>query len=256
MKKMLFLLSLWLLSVSFAYSSEVVRLSNGEWPPYLSQKLYRNGAASHIIEEAFGAVGVTVEYVFRPWKRSYFYAKEGIVEGQVCHGTVVWVHTEERAESFFYSDPVIEDIEVLFYLKKKPLSWTNIDDLQGKVVGGTAHTTYPLFEEAEKKSILSILRAGNYDTLFQRLLAERIDAVPQVKQVGRFFLRNSMDETNRKQITFSPTISAKRQYHVLFSRKGDSDKHFLNLFNQGMEIIRDNGVYGRIISDLDDGKYF
>ena len=151
---------------------------------------------------------------------------------------------------------VIEDNEVLFHLRSKPLQWQNVGDLQGKVIGGTAHTTYPLFEEAEKQGLLTIQRAGNYDTLFNRLLAGRIDAVPQVKNVGNYFLQNSLTPAERNRITFSPTVVDSRKYHVLFSHISDSDHHFLSQFNRGLQIIKSNGVYSSIIDDLEAGKYF
>ena len=245
-----------MISTSTSPAREVVRLSNGEWPPYLSQNLPDQGAASQIIRAAFAEVDVDVEYVFRPWKRAYRYAASGYAEGRVCHGTVVWVYTDERSKSFYYSDVVIEDNEVLFHLQKKPLKWQKIEDLHGKVIGGTAHTTYPLLEKAEEQGHLSIQRAGNYDTLFSRLLAGRIDAVPQVKNVGRYYLLNSLKDSERRRITFSPTVVDNRKYHVLFSRISDSDFHFLFLFNRGLQRIKENGVYAKIIEDLEKGKYY
>ncbi len=256
MKKFFYSICVFLISVSTSPAREIVRLSNGEWPPYLSQTLPDQGAASQIVKAAFDAVDVDVEYVFRPWKRAYRYAATGYAEGRVCHGTVVWVYTAERAKIFHYSDVVIEDNEVLFHLHEKPLKWQKIEDLHGKVIGGTAHTTYPLLENAEKQGILSIQRAGNYDTLFSRLLAGRIDAVPQVKNVGNYYLQNFLEDSERGRITYSPTVMDSRKYHVLFSRISDSDFHFLLRFNRGLQIIKENGVYAKIIDDLEKGKYF
>ncbi len=256
MGKLLFSFFVFLILVTNSCARDVVRLANGEWPPYLSQFLPDYGAASHIVRAAFNAVDVEVEYLFRPWKRAYGYAANGYSEGKVCHGTVVWVYTEDRAKKFYYSDVVIEEIEVLFHLRENPLQWLDAADLKGKVIGGTAHTTYPLLEAAEKRGILSIQRAGNYDTLFNRLLAGRIDAVPQVKYVGNYFLQNTLTEEDREKISFSPTVVDRRKYHVMFSRVSDSDLHYLRLFNQGLQIIRENGVYAKIIHDLEAGKYF
>lgn len=235
---------------------DVVRISNGEWPPYLSEKALHFGAASRIVEQAFDAVDIEVDYFFRPWKRSYRYALQGNGEGEVCHGSVVWVHTVERAELFNYSDVVIEETQVLFHLREKPLVWQKVEDLQGMIIGGTAHTIYPLFEGAETKGILTIQRAGNYGTLFQRLLAGRIDAVPQVLHVGQHFIENTLSEKERKRVTFSSTVAEKRQYHVIFSRKSDADRNFLKLFNKGLKIIRENGVYNAIMDDLNMGRYY
>lgn len=134
-------------------SAETIRLTNGEWAPYLSKKLPNYGFASHVVKEAFASVNINVEYDFFPWKRSFKYAKEGMGLGSdIWHGTVVWLYTKERAKSFDYSDLVINDSGVLFYLKSNPVIWESFEDLQGKTIGATAHTSYPLFEDAAQKN--------------------------------------------------------------------------------------------------------
>ena len=97
-----------------------VRLTNGEWAPYLSEHLPHHGAASHIVKEAFAAVGIQTQYGFFPWKRSYKLARQG-----KWGGTLVWVYTPERAKDFYYTDVVITEVEYLFHLKEKKLNCLN-----------------------------------------------------------------------------------------------------------------------------------
>jgi polar amino acid transport system substrate-binding protein len=241
--KAVLLLLFFLINISTAFSEEKINITNGEWPPYLSEKLTNYGTASQIVTEAFLAVGIRVNYGFFPWKRSYKYAKEGKGEGKTWHGSVVWVHTEERAKSFDYSDVVIEDSEVLFYLKEKPLKWDSINDLTGKKIGGTAHTTYPLFEKAENDGKLVLQRAGNYDTLFNRLLSGRIDAIPQVKRVGQYFLQKNFVAEDQEKITFSPTVIQNSKYHLIFSKQLPENQKFLTLFNEGLVKLKKSGKY-------------
>ncbi|MEE9297196.1 MAG: amino acid ABC transporter substrate-binding protein, partial [Phycisphaerae bacterium] len=67
--------------VAAAQTSKTIRLTNGEWQPYLSKDSPHHGFASHIVTEAFALVGVEVEYGFFPWKRSFKLAKEGTWDG-------------------------------------------------------------------------------------------------------------------------------------------------------------------------------
>ena len=122
---------------SAAFAQDRIKLTNGEWAPYLSKNQPHFGAASHIVREAFSAVGVEVEYGFFPWKRSYRLAQKG-----AWNGTLVWVYTPERAKDFLYSDVVIKDQEYLFHLKSRVLKWQEIADLQGLTIGVTPHTVY------------------------------------------------------------------------------------------------------------------
>jgi len=66
-----------------ARAAETIRLTNGEWQPFLSKDAPHHGFASHIVTAAFALVGVEVEYGFFPWKRSFKLAKEGTWDGSV-----------------------------------------------------------------------------------------------------------------------------------------------------------------------------
>lgn len=232
------------------FADETIRITNGEWAPYLSKQLPHHGFASHVVKEAFGAVGIKVEYGFFPWKRSYKIAKQGD-----WHGTVVWVYTKERAKHFYYSDAVIVDSEHLFHLKEFDLKWDTVNDLAGLKIGGTIHTVYPVFEKAEKEGILTIKRSGTYENLYRRLLKKRIDAIPQVSAVGSYLIRTKLSLEEQSKVTFSPTIIEKRKYSLILSKEIDVNKRYLTLFNKGLSTIKKNGRYDQLYQDLKLGRY-
>ncbi len=116
--------------VAAAQTSETIRLTNGEWQPYLSKDTPHYGFASHIVTEAFELVGVEVEYGFFPWKRSYKIAKEGTWDG-----TAVWVDSDERREDFFFSDAVVPSTWGFFHLKDSGFDWDSYEDLTDVKIG-------------------------------------------------------------------------------------------------------------------------
>ena len=250
------LMLIFLLSTPIS-AKDVIRLTNGEWPPYLSGELPHYGYASRLVKEVFAEVGVEVEYEFFPWKRSFEYAKwgKGLGDDDVWHGTVVWVYTEERAKDFLYTDVAISDIQVFFHLKSFPLNWKTVEDLRGKSIGGTLHTAYPILEEAEKQGIFRIERAGYYDVLFKRLLRKRIDAVPLDRNVGKYFLRTSFTSEEQKEITYSPTVIQERKYHVILTKKIKENERFIRLFNEGLKKLKANGRYDELSQSLSRGEY-
>lgn len=249
-------LTLSILIISSTLSAqEVVRLTNGDWPPYLSQILPHYGLASHIISEAFAASGIKVEYGFFPWKRSYNYAKEGTDSVNIWNGSVVWVYNPTRALDFYYSDAVIIDSDVLYHLKSNALNWSKLQDLEGRVIGGTLHTAYPRLDKAEKEGILTMERAGNYKELFKRLLGHRIDAIPNVSKVGEYYLRTQLRPAEKNKITFSPTILHKKEYKVILNKKIPENTGLIKRLNEGLKIIKSNGTYQRLLNDLDKGNY-
>jgi len=241
---------------SICFSQDVIRLTNGEWAPYLSEHLPHNGVASHIVSEAFAAVGVKVEYGFFPWKRSFLYAQQGAgASNEVWNGSLLWIYLPERTEDFLYSDPVIVDSQVLFFLKSAPLDFSVLDDLKGKVLGGTAHTAYPRLQEGVDKGLFTINRGAGYDSLFKRLFANRIDAIPNVRRVGEFYIRTGLSPRQQGQMTSSPTEIEERTYYLILSKKVAGNKQLITRFNRGLKIIRENGFYARAFKDLDAGKY-
>jgi polar amino acid transport system substrate-binding protein len=250
--KTLFTAVLTLLSLfaTVTIAAERIRLTNGEWPPYLSEHLPHFGSASHIVEEAFAAVGIEVEYFFSPWKRSYLLAKEGEWDG-----TLVWVKTPEREQSFYYSDIVITDSEYLFHLKSRELDWRTIEDLKGLTVGATLHTVYPTLEKGAANGLFRIERAGNYDNLYRRLLRKRIDVIPQVLEVGKYYQRTTLSSEERDRITFAKTVIQQRQYHLILSKKREANKHRIELFNEGLSRLRATGRYEEILKAMGRGEY-
>ncbi|MCP4294729.1 MAG: hypothetical protein GY786_03900 [Proteobacteria bacterium] len=65
------------------YSEEIIRITNGEWPPSLSKDLKYYGVGSRTVAEAFALEGIKVEYGFFPWGRFYRYAKRGDWDGSI-----------------------------------------------------------------------------------------------------------------------------------------------------------------------------
>jgi len=254
--KHLYFLLLLLMISNTVMAKEIVRLTSGYWPPYLSQELHQDGFASHVVTESFRAVNIDVVFGYFPWKRSFQYAKNGTDgNGTVWHASLVWVHTLERAKDFTFSDIVISDEETLFYLKSEPVLGGTPEALKGKTIGGTKYTVYPVYEAAEQQGLLTIERAGSYKILFKRLLKGRIDAVPQAKQVGLYLLRTSLSQQQRDEIGYLPKTIQTRHYRLIFSKKIADNQRLVALFNQGLAIIKRNGKYDAMRSSLSLGLY-
>lgn len=239
-----------------AQAAPLVRLANGEWPPYQSEFLPHYGFASHVVQEAFKAVGIDVEYAFFPWSRALNNALQGRDEdGHILNGTLTWARTPEREASYLFSDVVFEDSEVLFYTKDNPVIWSSVEDLRGKVLGGVTTTVYLVLDEAEKNGILTIERSTSYASLFKRLLYGRVDALPMLTQVGRFYIQTVLSEEERQRISSHPKVTQVRRYHLLLLKKIDENRELMLLFNQGLAAIRANGTYERLLTDLYVGRY-
>ncbi len=115
---------------ALAQAQDTIRLTNGDWQPFMSENGPHHGVASHVITEAFALVGVEVKYGFFPWARSLKLAKEGIWDGSAA-----WWDREERYPYVFYSDPVAPTTVVFFHLKSTKFDWSTYEDLRKFRIG-------------------------------------------------------------------------------------------------------------------------
>jgi polar amino acid transport system substrate-binding protein len=246
-----FLILVFVLSVSFsARSEEIIRLTTGEWTPYLSKNLKHYGLVSHIVTEAFALEGVKVEYIFRPWKRAYKEASIGKYDG-----SVIWTRNPEREQEFYYSDVVIEGQSVFFHMKSYPFDWKSSEDLAGEQVGGTLGYKYALLEDLEKKGKIEINRVATDEQNFRMLLLKRIHIFQQDREAGYDLLQEHFKPEEIQQITHHPKPIINDAYHLILSKKNKNNAHLLYLFNKGLKRLKENGKHNQYISESRRGKY-
>ncbi|MGL6450109.1 substrate-binding periplasmic protein [Aeromonas veronii] len=130
----------WLLAGSlFCHGlwAQELTLSTGEYPPYCSETLKYQGLIPHVVSEAFKSEGVSVKFQFLPWKRAFRLSEEGVVDG-----TVHWYESSERRKTHLYSDPILSETYVWFYLKSAPLEWRGYQDLADRKLAAVSGYTY------------------------------------------------------------------------------------------------------------------
>lgn len=254
--KALFLV--WCLSSGavIAADTDTIRLTSGEWPPYLSEHLPSYGFASHVVSEAFAAMGVQVEYSFFPWGRALYNAgKISNRDDERWHGSIVWLKTAPREKRFVYSDRVVLEPQAIFFLKGTDTDLPAEEYLSGRRVGVTYHAEHPVLDEMERKGLITLERIGNYEMLFKRLLLGRVDAVVVEQQVGRFYLNSSLKKTERERITRLKSHLGDRDFHLILNRHWGNAERYIEIFNQGLKALKDDGRYAQYMDQLNEGYY-
>lgn len=226
-------------------AQETVRLTNGEWPPFLSEKLPEYGLVSQIVNEAFKLEGITVKYDFFPWKRSYEVAKAGRWDG-----SVVWRHSSERAKAFYFSDAVIAADRVFFHRKDVRFDWKNFDDLKDVSVGLTHGYAYgDDFEAAVKEKNIKTITDITDLVNFRKLLGKRITVFACEKEVGDYLLRQNFSPKEIGLITYHPKPLNSDPLYLLLNKKNKRNKKRLEIFNRGLAKLR---AAGRVKQILDN----
>ncbi|OEC59724.1 MULTISPECIES: substrate-binding periplasmic protein [Pseudomonadaceae] len=244
MRALLFILTLAFGSLAAA---EDVRLTNGEWTPYLGASLPHQGVASRIVAEAFALEGVTVHWEFHPWARSLRLAEKG-----ERHGTAIWLRNADRERDFYVSDPVIESGYVLFHRKDTPLDWQSVDDLRHYRLGATIGYDYgEAFQRAEQDGRLRVQRLAAEEQGLRMLLAGRIDVFPMDKVVGIANLQGFSRE-ERSRVTFHPQPLRSDTLHLLLSRSVPGNEQLMARFNQGLAQLRESGKIARYLLEAEE----
>lgn len=230
---------------------EKLRITNGEWPPYLSRDLQHYGLATRIVTEAFAQEGIQVEYAFFPWNRAFQLAQSGRWDG-----TAIWLQSPEREADFYLSDPVIDSTFVFFHRKDFAFDWKTVDDLHGLRIGGTLEYNYgEKFEAAEKAGALQVERVSSDEQNFSRLLANRIQVFPMERDVGLEMLRKKFSAADRNRITWHKLPVRHDPLHLLLTRKNPLNALNIVRFNRGLKQLRDSGRIQQYLEESRQGRY-
>ncbi|HEY1026783.1 MAG TPA: transporter substrate-binding domain-containing protein [Pseudomonas sp.] len=239
-------LLLLILLLGSAHAADRVRLTNGEWPPYLGENLPYHGVASRIVAEAFALQNVEVQWEFHPWARSLKMAEQGQRDG-----SAVWLSNPEREQRFHVSDPVVESSYYLFHRKNRSFDWSGVEDLRGLRIAGIRGYDYgAAFQRAEAAGELEVTRLTGDEQGLRQLLAGRIDLFPVDKVVGFDLLYQKFSAAERRQLSFHPQPLRSDSLHLLLSREVPGNAELMQRFNQGLAQLRESGRISQYLLEI------
>lgn len=224
---------------------EVLRLTNGEWPPYHSKDLKHGGIVSHIVSDIFASKGITVEYGWFPWVRAMVYAETGKWDGCVSWDTL----DPEKRKTLYFSEPLYEGQWVFFHVKDVPFDWQNLDDLHDVTIGitiGYEEAYGNAFMEAVRAKKIPVDYAPSDELNFKKLVGKRFQIFPNDKEVGYGMLNKmvragELTEEEAQSITHHPIPLVILAQHLVLSKHIARNKELLVLFNEGLEEFKASG---------------
>ncbi len=234
-----------------AHAQDAVTLTNGDWPPYVSQDFKSGGVGSLICTTAFKLEGVNVEYTFLPWKRGYEMTKAGHY-----NGAVGWRKTPGGEKHFYYSDPIFMERLVFFHRMGSSFDWKTLDDIGHLRIGATLGYQYiELLQGAVDKMGGSIDIAPSDELNLQKLAEGRIDLFPCAEKVGYYLLRTRFIPGLADLIRHHSKPIATGELHLLISKKTTNGKELIETFNRGLKKMHDSGQYDQFMTNSLKGVY-
>lgn len=234
-----------------AGDDRTMRIAIGEWPPFVSEELEHYGLAARIVTEAFAVSGIDVEYRFYPWKRAYRDTTQGYQDA-----TAIWTRTPEREDEVLFSEPVLIAEKVFFHLEGTDFDWNGMEDLAHFRVGATRGYGYgDAFDTAVEDGTIPAEYVDSDKQNFAKLLHDRIDVFPMTKAVGYFILNTEFDSGEAAAVTHDPKVVQQAVFHLLFSRSVDKNERMIEIFNHGLEQLREEGKIERYVRQSQQGQY-
>ncbi|MGF1740565.1 transporter substrate-binding domain-containing protein [Vibrio profundum] len=233
-------------------TNETIRLTSGEWAPYYGAKLPYQGFDSHIVQAAFATQGINVHYQFYPWVRALHIAKHD----SSFRGGVGWGSTKEYRQDFLISQPTSSYEMVFFHRADMPFEWKSYASLQGLKLGLTLGYTYPeeLIQYIEDEKI-DVEWSSQDELNFKKLARGRIDLYPDDKLVGLSVINRIFKPQAVEQLTFNTKAINTDKLHLVLAKSNPDNSRLLTLFNQGLNEIKKNGTYDKIMGELSLGMY-
>lgn len=233
-------------------AADRIRLTNGEWPPLLSESIEYQGVISRVVSEAFALEGGEVEYGFFAWQDAYELARSGEWDG-----SVIWLRNTERARHFLFSDPVYHDKGVFFYLKGNGFQWNAYEDLTKYTFGVAKGYSYgDEFDSLVSKGKVGVRWAQSDEENFSRLLLGSVDACPSNIEIGFYLLRTRFAPGAADLVTYHPKpYTTRNSMHVIFPKKNSRAQEYVDMFNRGLEKLKQSGAYDRYFDASRRGEY-
>lgn len=226
--------------------------SVGEYHPFMSDSLKHQGIASRIVAEAYRTEGLDISVTTLPWKRAYEEARKG--EDYV--GSFVWFKNPRRERDFLFSDPVIEERQVLFHIKGKAFDWKNVTDLRQYSLAAISGFSYGEdFDRAAIAKELNLVRMTESSQCLDLLVMNRVDAFPQVLEVCYETIRKVFPPETAALITHHPKVLHTGYSYLMISRNVENGPELLRQFNRGLKELKRSGRFEQIFREYEQGDY-
>lgn len=215
-----------------------------EWSPYTSEEMPYYGIATQIVTAALEASNIPYEVKFVPWSRALEMVKYG-----EAWATFPWFNTNERDQDYYFSEPIIHVKSTIFYNTNNPKlasgvpPFKTIADLKDYVFGGVNGYYYEaIFEKEGYHYALS----QSLESAFKLLIDGKVDVINEDEVVGHYVLDQYFSDFKTRIQSTSTYLSTEPMY--LLIGKSDTQVKWLDGFNKGLEIIKENGTYDAIIN--------
>ncbi len=225
--------------------AETIILAEDVYPPFSNPD--GSGLSNEIVLAAFKAAGINIRLKVFPFPRLMKMVKIGKAPaGFNC------AVTQSLKQDYIFPEHPLYTIHTRFYYNKEnPLVIDTENDVtdkivkKGIIVGEVLGYIYPPFYEALKKAVppLHSEAIRSDEKLIRKLILKRNRIALMTGEVVNYHVHRMKLEGHLGYGAFEWEVPL----HIVFSKKHPQGASLAENFDRGMEIIRENGTYDRLV---------
>lgn len=229
-----------------------MKITTGEWEPFISEKFTHGGVILHIVREAFERKNLDVKITFFSWARAVKLVDNGEWDAMAVTGS----RHSKQGIHHIYSDPVYVGRDVIFSLQSRPLKWQKFEDIRNQRFGAVLSYDYSdAYRQSVKDGRIEEVVSPKPHLLFRMLVGNRIDAFIMDRMAGNYVYNTRYRETLGDSIVHSSRPLLTLEYSVRFSGDGERSKRLHKMFNESLRDMHADGTIQRFYNNFQDGYY-
>lgn len=224
--------------------AQTVKISTGEWEPYVGEIMVDYGPSGRVVTEACRRANLKCEFEFMPWKRAW----ESVKLGRV-HGTFIWTWSEERAEIMHASKEVIgwSRLNAFYNHLKHPdgITIETWDDF-GKYLTAGVREYYQTLKL--QKMGFRVHEVNNAPLAWKMLSLGRVDVVAANPLVAQREIETTIPEF-QDIIKMDETILEESNMHLYFSRVHPDAMEVRNAMDRALKTMHEEGLVEKLYKE-------
>lgn len=223
--------------------AERLRFASSNYYPHYAQDLPQQGAVTEIVRQAFLLQGIEIDVDFMPFARAYRQSQQANYIGLIA----AW-YDDERAEHFYYSQPLYANQIVFFKRKSEQIQYRDYADITRQKFRLALVQGY-LQPQGLVESQPNLVRVAQDEQAFQMLARGRVDLVPADKLNGLYLLQQKLPNDSDSLDYLTPALELRPMY-LLLSKQDPRSEALIQQFNTGLTELRHSGQYQQILQTL------
>lgn len=219
-----------------ATHADTIKLSVGDWSPYIENLPPGYGDLSQIVQEAFAQEGVDTHFQFEPWKR--------VENGLDSHNyfSFGYIKTADRLQRWLFSAPILRSRSILITTQKhRNFTWKQFSDLADYRLGITQAYSYGQMFEQQKPHLKTVSSYNDVVSL-RALLHDRVDFILMDRRVADALIAQNFNAAERPQfVLLEQTEVGAGELHFVCAIKNPQCSTRISQFNQGLAKLAASG---------------